>query len=113
MTPADIVQAQLDAYNARNADAFAACYAPGVVVAELATGTVRCTGIAQLTQAYRDQFARWPGQRARVVHRQIAGELIFDTEFVTGVPDRPDAHVVAIYQVRGGLIERVWFSPRF
>jgi hypothetical protein len=51
MTPAEIVQSQLDAYNARNADAFAACYSPGVVVSELATGIVRCTGLAEFTRS--------------------------------------------------------------
>lgn len=113
MTPTEIVQAQLDAYNARDIEAFAACYAPGIVVRELATDVVRCTGITEFTRLYREQFSRWPDQRATIVSRQIAGEMVIDTEFVTGVPDRPDAHVLGIYLVREQRIQRVWFSPRF
>jgi hypothetical protein len=113
--PADPVVEQLRAYNARDAAAFAACYAPDVRVIDLLTGSARLEGHAAFARAYAEQFARWPDQRAQVVHRQIAGELVIDTEFVTGVPDRPDAHVVAIYHVcpTTHLIDRVWFSPRY
>lgn len=112
-TPAEIVQAQLDAYNARDAARFVACYANDVVVAELSSGQIRYEGIDAFREGYAAQFTRWPNQRVRLMQRQIAGDIVLDTEFVTGVPDRPDTHVVAIYRVREGLIDRVWFSSRF
>jgi hypothetical protein len=108
------VTAQLEAYNARDAVAFAACYAPEIRTIDLISGETRLDGHAAFAKAYADQFARWPNQRAAVISRQLAGDLIIDTEFVTGVPDRPDAHVVVIYRIAAsGLIDRVWFSPRF
>ena len=70
-------------------------------------------GIAAFREAYAAQFARWPDQRARIVQRQLAGDYVIDTEYVTGVPGREPAHVVVIYRVRRGLIDRVWFTPRF
>jgi hypothetical protein len=108
-----VVQSQLDAYNARDAAAFCACYADDVIVTDLDTGVVRLQGIDAFREAYAAQFARWPDQRARVVQRQVAGAFVFDTEYVTGVPDREAAHVVAIYRVKAGKIDRVWFTPRF
>lgn len=107
------IDRQLDAYNARDAAAFCACYADDVVVTDLDTGVVRMQGIEAFREAYSAQFARWPDQRAKVVQRQVAGAYVFDTEFVTGVPGREPGHVVAIYRVMAGKIDRVWFTPRF
>lgn len=108
------VLAQLEAYNARDAAAFAACFAPDIQTIDLLTGQPRLQGHERFAQAYAEQFTRWPNQRATIVHRQLAGDLVLDTELVTGVPDRPDAHVLAIYHLNPeGLIDRVWFSPRF
>ncbi len=108
-----IVETQLAAYNARDAAAFAACYAPDVQTIDLIAGEARHVGHAVFAAAYAEQFERWPDQRATVVSRQIAGQLVIDTEFITGVPGRADAHVVVMYHVADGLINRVWFSPRF
>ncbi len=111
--PESIVQRQLSAYNARDAAAFCACYADDVIVTDLDSGAVRLQGIAAFREAYTAQFARWPDQRAALANRQIAGDYIIDTEFVTGVPGREPAHVIAIYRVREGKIDRIWFTPRF
>lgn len=109
----DVIESQLAAYNARDAAAFAACYAMNVRVHDLETGTVRMEGIEAFTKAYIEAFAKWPQQRAQVVNRQLAGAFVIDTEYVTGVPGREPGHVVAIYRVVEGLIAEVWFTPRY
>lgn len=111
-TPEEAARAQLDAYNARDLDAFAACYAPDVQALDLESGRERFAGMEALRGRYGVQFAASPAQRARLVSRQIVGEFVFDLEEVTGSSGLPDARVMAIYRVRGGLIDRVWFSPR-
>lgn len=111
--PAEVVSRQLAAYNARDAVGFCACYAPDVTVIDLDSGVIRLSGMEAFAAAYRAQFERWPMQRAELRHRHIVGNLVFDTEHVTGVPDRHDALVVGIYRVSGDLIDRVWFTPRF
>ncbi len=113
MYPLTIIQSQLAAYNARDAAAFAACYAPNVRVHDLETGAVRMEGIEAFTKAYTEAFAKWPQQRAQVVNRQLAGAYVIDAEYVTGVPGREPGHVVAIYRVVEGLIAEVWFTPRY
>ena len=112
MTPANLIQRQLDACNARDIDAFCACYAPDVQVFLLPDHTLRFRGIDAFRAAYSTQFADWPAQRARSESRQICGSFITDLEFVTGVPGRPDAHVLAIYNVVDNLITHAWFTPR-
>jgi hypothetical protein len=114
--PSDPVQAQLDAYNARDIEAFAACYADDVRVYDLDANTERFRGLDELRARYGPQFINLPQQRAKVVSRQRVGLFTVDVEFVTGSGERPDAHVIAIYRVdgtgAGAKIDRVWFSPR-
>jgi putative hydrolase of HD superfamily len=111
-TPLAVVQAQLDAYNARDIDAFAATFAPGVRVHDLDSGTLRFEGLDALQARYAEQFARNPRQRSAVVNRSVLGDYVFDLEFITGTEGRPDAHLMAIYRVRQGLIDACWFTPR-
>lgn len=111
--PERVVQAQLDAYNARDLDRFVACYAPGVLVLDLDSGATRIEGLAAFRAQYQSQFERCPLQRAALVSRQTCGAFVIDLERVRGNPDRPDAEVLAVYRVdAGGLIDRVQFSPR-
>jgi hypothetical protein len=111
--PERVVQAQLDAYNARDIDRFVACYAPGVLVLDLDSGSTRIEGLAAFRELYQAQFERYPLQRASLVSRQVCGAFVIDLERVRGNPDRPDAEVLAVYRVdAAGLIDRVQFSPR-
>jgi hypothetical protein len=110
---------QLDAYNARDIDAFCATFDAGVEVYELEELTLRFRGIQAVRERYGRQFAQHPQQRSLVVTRQALGELVFDTELITGnaptsagEPAPNPYHLMAIYRVRGGLIDRVWFSKR-
>jgi hypothetical protein len=121
--PVIIVQAQLDAYNARDIDGFAATFAEDVVVHDLEAGTQRFAGMAGLRGWYGAQFVRCPGQRSQVVSRNVVGRYVFDLELITGTVDEGGRAVepytlMAIYRVRAegragaGLIDAVWFTPR-
>lgn len=111
-TPLTVVQAQLDAYNARDIDGFAATFAAAVEVYDMETNALRFAGIAALRERYGAQFVANPAQRSTVVSRQVVGDYVFDLEFITGTVGKPDAHLMAIYRVRDGLIDRAWFTPR-
>jgi hypothetical protein len=102
-------QAQLDAYNARDIDAFVACFAPDVELFDLRSGASRGQGRAQMRRDYGALFARATTLCARVTHRGVVGNVAFDREVVTGLRDEP-VHAMAIYEVADdGLITRVWF----
>ena len=120
--PIRVVQGQLDAYNARDIDAFAATFAPDVIVFDLESqsaesSAVRFVGRDALRERYGAQFRQHPRQRSFVASRQQVGEYVFDLEFVSGSEGRPDAHLMAVYRVRRGAdgvarIDRAWFTPR-
>jgi len=108
--PAAAVDRQLEAYNARDIDAFAACYADDVVIVDASVGE-RTRGRAQLLEQYGRWFSRHPGLHVDVVSRIAIGAYVVDEERVTGVPGA-DIHAVVIYRVGDtGLIEHVQFLP--
>jgi hypothetical protein len=113
MSPIAIVQHQLDTYNARDIDAFAACFSDDVLVVDLDTMTPRCTGLAALRERYADAFRKWPQQRSAVMNRQALGEYVTDLEYITGVPDRGPYAMLAIYRVRDEKIDRMMFTKQF
>lgn len=103
----DPVQAQLDAYNAHDLEAFLACYTDTCVVDD-GEGNRLVTGKAEMRTRYQALFASSPALHAEVVHRIRIGEYVLDEERITGrVPALN--HAVAIYRVRDGLITHIRF----
>ncbi len=103
-----VVQAQLEAYNRRDVDAFAATYAPDVRIYDH-PDRLRMSGVDQLRQTYAEFFAAAPGLRATVSRRIVQGDHVIDHETVTGLPGGARIQAVAVYQVRDGRIQNVWF----
>ena len=107
--PREMAQAQLDAYNARDVDAFVACYAPDVVVSRLPSGKVLAEGRDALRATYGKLFADAPNLHCELTNRIVHGRCVVDHEEVTGFPGREWVRAVAIYEVEEGLIRKVWF----
>jgi hypothetical protein len=104
----DAVERQLTAYNARNADAFAGCYARDVVIEDL-DGEVVMRGRDEVRRLYGALFESHPGLHAEVRSRIRIGQWVVDEERVEGLAD-DEVHAVAIYRLaKDGLIERVRF----
>ncbi len=111
-TPAAVVQRQVDAYNARDIDAFAGFYAEDVEIFRLPTGESNLSGREALREKYREFFEQTPDLNCQVMERIVTGNYVVDHEFVTGIAERPRLRATAIYQVEEGLIRRVWFLPK-
>ncbi|MCA8923133.1 MAG: nuclear transport factor 2 family protein [Planctomycetes bacterium] len=107
-TASDLAQRQLDAYNARDLEAFVACYHPQVEVRDFPADTLRFQGHAELRARYGPLFER-PALHAHLVSRTSQGSVVIDEERVEGLRDGEDVSAVAIYEVEGELIRRVWF----
>jgi len=105
--PAGVVQRQLEAYNARDLEAFAATYADDVTIYRLPATQPAITGKAQLRDIYRQRFAS-PNLHAEILSRIVMGNKVIDHERVSGIGDRP-LEALAVYEVAGGLIKTVWF----
>jgi hypothetical protein len=108
MSAAEIAQAQLDAYNAQDLDAYCAFFTDDVVVADL-NGEPNLTGIVAYRARYEGAFAQFPQNRAELANRIVVGSTVIDHERVIRGPDGPVFEVAAIYTFRGDKIARVDF----
>jgi hypothetical protein len=111
--PVQVVQAQVDAFNAHDIDAFAACYADDVTITDLSGKDPVIKGIPALKKTYAF-LARVPKQfHVEIVQRVVTGPIVADRERAIGLPagkGQPEA--MAIYEVRNGKIQNVWFPPK-
>ena len=107
--PEAVVQAQLEAYNARDLNAFLATYAENAELYEHPSKLL-ASGMAQLRERYAARFAE-PNLHAVVVKRIVMGNFVIDHEKVTRMfPEGPGTlDAVAMYEVQGQRIARVWF----
>ncbi len=105
----DCAQAQLEAYNARDIEAFAAVYSDDVQLCDLITGQTFCNGQAELKTRYSKLFTENPNLHCKLVSRICCGNVVIDEEHVTGIGDAGVVHAVATYLVDEGLITKAWF----
>lgn len=109
MTPTELAQEQLDAYNAHDLPRFCAVYSESVTVYRLPGTTPVITGKAEFAKRYAERFQN-TALHAEVVQRIAFGDKVIDHERVTGLGDEV-VEVAAMYQVVDGLIQTVWFLP--
>ncbi|MDP3173107.1 MAG: nuclear transport factor 2 family protein [Phenylobacterium sp.] len=109
MSPVEIVQGQLDAYNAQDLDAYCAYFTPDVVVADL-NGAVTTQGIEAYRARYAKAFADFPQNKAELLARIVLGASVIDHERVVRKPGGETFEVAAIYTFADGKIARVDFA---
>jgi hypothetical protein len=110
-SPEDVVQRQLDAYNARDLEAFCDTYAETIEIIRLPEAVPALRGRAALRAFYAEHRFNRPALRASIRNRMVLGNKVVDHESVEGLDHAP-REVVAIYEVVDTLIARVWFvSP--
>ena|SRR2546421_7360054 len=108
-SPESVVQRQLDAYNARDVDAWLATYAGDAQQFEHPAALL-ASGSAQLRERITVRF-REPNLHARLIQRIVLGQMVIDHEEVsrTFPEGRGKIKLVAIYEVRDSRIARAWF----
>ncbi len=105
--PVDVVQRQLEAYNARDLERFAATYSDDIAIYRMPVTHPAIAGKEQLRAAYRQRFAS-AGLHAEILTRIVLGNKVIDHERVVGIRDTP-LEALAVYEVADGLIRAVWF----
>jgi imidazolonepropionase-like amidohydrolase len=105
-SPEAVVQRQVNAYNARNIDAFLDTYADEVELINW-NGQLLSRGKDQMRTIYADLFSRTPNLYCKIENRIVAGNKIIDKEHVRFGNDFVDA--VAVYEVENGKIRKVTF----
>lgn len=107
MNPVDLVQEQLEAYNARDLDRFAAVYADSIRLYRMPASEPTTVGKAKFREVYASRFAS-PNLHATIVNRMVLGNKVIDHERVLGIKETP-VEVAAVYEIENGLIQKVWF----
>jgi hypothetical protein len=108
MNPADPVQRQLDAYNARDLPRFVAEYSDDVRVFVPPAVEPTLSGKAAFAAHYASRRFNLPGLHATVVARMVSGNTVVDHERIVGLKDEV-VEAIAVYRVDGGRITTVWF----
>lgn len=106
--PEGFAQRQLDAYNARDLEAFIREYTEDVLVCRLPGSEPILSGKAAFAEHYRKNRFNLPSLHAELVNRMVLGNKVIDHERVSGVGAEP-MEVAAIYEVTPSGISRVWF----
>lgn len=105
-TPVAVVQKQLNAYNARNLDAFMETYHDDVELYDF-PGTLLCKGKEQMRKQY-EFLNQVPNLHCEIKSRIIQGNIIIDQESVTGFGSNP-LEATAVYHVENNKIKKVYF----
>ncbi|MDP5168790.1 MAG: amidohydrolase family protein [Bacteroidia bacterium] len=106
--PESMAQRQLNAYNARNLEAFVACYSEEVEVYQF-PDQLQGKGRAYLREGYGPMFENTPGLHCELVNRITVGNKVIDQEKVRRFGEGRILDAVAIYEVKQGLISKVYF----
>lgn len=107
-TPEEIVQRQLEYYNAHDLDGFISTYGPDIKIYNLPSTTPSLEGHEAMRVRYAQRFAT-SGLHATIKSRMVNGNFVVDFEAVTGLEEGKVTEVIAIYEVRDELIQNVWF----
>ncbi|MDE1994434.1 MAG: nuclear transport factor 2 family protein [Rhizobiaceae bacterium] len=104
------VRMQLDAYNARDIDAFMRWWADDCEYYQFPS-TLLAKGAADIRKRHVARF-REPDLFGRLIGRMAVGNIVVDHETVTrNFPEGPgEIDVICIYEVEAGKIVKAWFQ---
>lgn len=105
-SPAKIVQKQLDAYNARDIDAFMATYSNDITLINFPNKEL-LKGQEKMRISYASYFETTPDLNCKIKNRIVIGNKVIDEEYITA--NGQNFSAVAIYEVENGKISKVTF----
>lgn len=106
-SPVDLAQRQLNAYNARDIEAFLEPYSEDVELYSF-PDQLMGKGRSFMRSTYSKMFENTPELHCELVNRIIQGDTVIDRERVTGFGAKP-LEATAIYKVKDGKIVKVYF----
>ena len=106
-TPEILAQQQLNAYNARDIDAFLEPYAGDVKIYTF-PDQLLYEGKDAMRQSYSQVFENLTDLHCKLVNRIVQGNTVVDHEEVVFSKDRDPAHAIAIYKIKGDKIAEVY-----
>jgi len=107
LKPEDVVQHQLDAYNARDLARFLAHYREDILAYRPPAVPPAIVGKDAFARFYAEQRFNLASLHAELVNRMVIGTRVIDHERISGVREQP-FEVAVVYDVDHGLIARTW-----
>ncbi|MDN5283919.1 MAG: steroid delta-isomerase [Mucilaginibacter sp.] len=108
-TPEEIIQKQLEAYNARDIDAFMLNWANDALYF-LHPSTLLASGAAEIRERHLIRFEE-PNLFGRLISRTILNNTVVDIEIVSRTFPEGAGYIeaVCIYEVENNKIAKAWF----
>ncbi len=108
LSPIQLAQAQLDAYNIQDMEAFLNCYSDDVEIYNFPNELVY-KGKDKMRERYQKSWAKNPNQIARVSKRIVNKRTVVDREHVTGRVKQEEVNIIVIYKIKDFKIKQVYF----
>ncbi len=109
-TPREVVQDQLDAYNAKDLDAFLKVFSEHAKAFNYGDENPFIEGKENFRRTYGNLFKSSPELNSQVISRQVIGNTVIDYEYITGRQgSEAPLLLIAIYLVENGKIVRCDF----
>jgi imidazolonepropionase-like amidohydrolase len=102
-----LVQQQLNAYNARDIDAFLAPYSDSVAIYNF-NGKQLTKGKEQLRKQYSGYFTKSADLHCQILNRMVQGNTVIDQEYIT-ITGRKPFGGIAVYIIEHNKISTVHF----
>lgn len=110
-SPVNLVQQQLNGYNARDIDAFLEPYSEDVELYNF-PNNITGKGKENIRPQYKDMFARIPELHCELVNRIEMGNTVIDHERITGIPNVEVLEAIAVYKIENNKIAKVYFISK-
>jgi hypothetical protein len=111
MTPEQLAEHQLQAYNERNINKFLEAYSDSVKV-YMFPDKLMYTGKDKMKSNYEGRFTSNPDLHCTLKSRMVLGNTVIDEERVLLNKSRPLLEAIAIYKVAAGKIQEVYFITK-
>jgi hypothetical protein len=106
--PKRIIQANLDAYNKGDIEAFMSYFSEDILIRNFDSGETTALGKKEVRNIYSQLFEASPNLHSRILKRTVFDNKVIDHEHITGRNGKKDPlELVLIYEVRSGKIFRI------
>lgn len=109
LSPENLVQQQVEGYNAGDIDAFMAPYSDSMEIYNF-PNQFQEKGKIEIAKRYEEMFRNIPDLHCEIINRTIHGNTVIDKERITGLPNGKIMEALAIYVIENSKIQRVYFG---
>lgn len=105
MTVEQVVQQNLEAYNARDLDKFMSSFSEDIEMYNFTDGKMTAKGLSQVRKIYQELFDLSPQLYSTIVKRIVFDNKIIDHEWIEGRKgSKTPVEIVLIYEVKNEKI---------